>query len=137
LGTGWQAQSSNNRTKTETLATAAASHLYILGIEDGQLTGLQPEFRESRRRKPRAFGAAAFVCLALLAVVQVAHMHPLASDADHCPLCIAMHSAAPVAVMAAVVVLVKFGAPAPLVEARAVIRHWNPRHFTRPPPTGC
>ena len=104
------------------------------------MTGLQPDFRESRRRKPHAFGAAALVCLALLAlltVVQVAHMHPLASDADHCPLCIAMQSAAPVAVMAAVVVLVKFGAPAPLVEARAVIRHWNPRHFTLPPPTGC
>jgi hypothetical protein len=80
------------------------------------------------------------VCLALLAllvVVQVAHMHPFDKDADHCPLCIAMQSAAPVAVLAAVVVLVSFGTPAPLFEARAVVRHWHPKLFTRPPPVGC
>jgi hypothetical protein len=72
--------------------------------------------------------------LAMLAVVQVAHMHPLDQDADHCSLCIAMHSAAPVAVMAAAVVLVRMGTPAPVVEARAVVRHWNPKLYTRPPP---
>lgn len=80
------------------------------------------------------------MCLALLAllvVVQVAHMHPFDKDADHCPLCIAMQSAAPVAVLAAVVVLVSFGTPAPLFEARAVVRHWHPKLFTRPPPVGC
>jgi hypothetical protein len=48
-----------------------------------------------------------------------------------------MHTAAPVAIFAAVVVLVSFGASAPLVEARAVIRHWHPKLFTRPPPDGC
>ncbi len=82
----------------------------------------------------------AFACLALLAlltVVQVAHIHPLNSDADHCPVCIAMHSAAPVAVLATAIVLVRFGSPAPVVEARAVIRHWHPKLFTRPPPAGC
>jgi hypothetical protein len=76
------------------------------------------------------------VLLTLLAVVQVAHMHPLESDADHCSLCIAMHSAAPVAVMAAAVVLVRMGSPAPAAEARAVVRHWHPKLYTRPPPTG-
>jgi hypothetical protein len=75
--------------------------------------------------------------MALLAVVQVAHMHPLDSDADHCSLCIAMQSAAPVAVIAAVVVLVSIVAPTPLVEARAVVRYWHPKLFTRPPPDGC
>jgi len=103
------------------------------------LTGLQADFRGSRRREPRAFGAAALLCLvllALLAVVQVAHMHPLESDADHCSLCIAMHSAVPVAVMAAAVVLVRMGSPAPVVEARAVVRHWHPKLYTRPPPAG-
>lgn len=77
------------------------------------------------------------VLMALLAVVQVAHSHPLESDADHCPLCIVMHSAAPVVVAAAVVVLVKLEAQAPVSEARAVVRYWHPKLFTRPPPTGC
>jgi len=104
------------------------------------LTGLQADFRGVRRRKPRAFGAAALLCLALLAllaVVQVAHIHPLDSDPDSCSLCIAMHSAAPVAVMAAVIVLVRIGTPAPFVEARSVIRHWHPKLYTRPPPASC
>ena len=103
------------------------------------LTGLQPDYRGSRRRKPHAFGAAALLCLALLAlltVVQVAHIHALDADADHCQLCIAMHSAAPVAVMAAVVVMVSFGASAPLVESRVVVRLRHPKLFTRPPPSG-
>lgn len=80
------------------------------------------------------------VCLALLAlltVVQVTHIHPLETDADHCQLCIAMHTAAPVAVAAAVVILVKVGTQAPLVEARVVVRHRHPKLFTRPPPSGC
>jgi len=101
------------------------------------LTRLQADFSRIGRPKPRAFGAAALLCLALLAmlaVVQVAHMHPLESDADHCSLCIAMHSAAPVAVMAAAVVLVRMGGAAPVIEARAVARHWHPKLYTRPPP---
>ncbi len=101
------------------------------------LTGLQPNFRYGRRRKPRTFGATTLLCLTLLAmvaVVQVAHIHPLDSDADHCSLCIAMHSAAPVAVMAAAVVLVRIGTTAPVVEARTVVRHWHPKLYTRPPP---
>ncbi|MGO9319125.1 MAG: hypothetical protein ACLPXT_08570 [Terracidiphilus sp.] len=103
------------------------------------MTGLHADSSGSRRRKPFAFGAAAFLCLtllALLAVVQVAHMHPLDQDADHCSLCIAMHSAAPVAVMAAAVTLVRMGSTAPIAEARAVVRHWHPKLYTRPPPTG-
>jgi hypothetical protein len=78
-----------------------------------------------------------FVLIALLAVAQVAHMHSLESDADHCPLCIVMHTAAPVVVAAAVVVLVKIEAQAPVFEARAVVRHWHPKLFTRPPPADC
>jgi len=80
------------------------------------------------------------LCLALLAlltVAQITHMHPLSSDADHCQLCIAMHTAAPVAVAAAVVVLVKVGAQAQPVAVRAVVRHRHPKLFTRPPPSGC
>jgi hypothetical protein len=97
-------------------------------------------FRGDCRAKPGALPAVTVVCLVLLAlfaVVQVAHVHPLESDADHCPLCIAMQSAAPVAVMVAVVVLVRMGTNAPVVEARAVVRHWHPKLYTRPPPDGC
>jgi hypothetical protein len=104
------------------------------------LTGLQADFRGSGRRKPRAFGAAALVCLALLAlltVAQVAHTHPADRDADRCPLCIAMRSAAPAAAIAATVVLVRIQAAPRVFEARAVIRHWHPKLFTRPPPIGC
>jgi hypothetical protein len=72
--------------------------------------------------------------LALIAVVQIAHVHPLESDADHCPLCVVMHAVAPVAVTAAVIILVHVGTPAPVIQVRAVIRPWSPTLFTRPPP---
>ena len=104
------------------------------------MAGFETDRRGKRRAKLSALPIATVVCLillALLTVVQVAHMHPQDKDADHCPLCIAMHTAAPVAVMAAVVVLVQAGTPTPAVEARAVVRHWDPKFTTRPPPFGC
>jgi hypothetical protein len=78
------------------------------------------------------------VCLVLLAlftVVQVAHIHPVESDADHCQLCIVMHTAAPVAVTAAVVVLVQIETAAPVFKPRTLVRYWHPQLFTRPPPS--
>lgn len=101
------------------------------------MTAVWAQSGRERRLKPRAFGAAALLCLALLALVamvQVAHVHPLGTDADQCPLCVVMHSAAPVAITAAVIILVQFGTPTPLVEARAVIRRLPSKLFTRPPP---
>ena len=101
------------------------------------MTPVWAQFGWERRLKPRAFGAAALLCLtllALMAMVQVAHIHPLGTDADQCPLCVIMHTAAPVAVTAAIIILVRFGTPAPLVEARAVIRRLPSKLFTRPPP---
>ncbi len=74
--------------------------------------------------------------LALLAVVQVAHVHPVDTDADHCPLCIVMHSAAPVAVTAPAVVLVEIERPAPVIQPHTITRYWHPQLFTRPPPDG-
>jgi hypothetical protein len=75
------------------------------------------------------------VLLALLAVVQVAHFHAQDTDADHCPLCIVMHTASPVAMAAAVVVLIEITTGAPSVpDERAIIRYWHPTLFTRPPP---
>jgi hypothetical protein len=102
------------------------------------LTGLQAIRHRAGRSAPQSIAAAAVVCLillALLAVVQVAHIHPLGADADHCPLCVVMHTVAPVSVAAAVIILVQVGTPVPVLEARATIRPWSPTLFTRPPPS--
>jgi hypothetical protein len=103
------------------------------------LIGLQTLLSRNRRAKPGALSVAAVVCLVLLtllAVVQVAHVHPVDTDADHCPLCIAMHSAAPVAATAAVVVLVQVERAAPVYQTLTISRYWHPQLFTRPPPDG-
>ena len=101
------------------------------------MAGIWAHFGRERRLKPRAFEAAALLCLvllALLAVIQVMHVHPLGSDADQCPVCVVMQSAAPVAVAAVVIVLVSFGAPTPFVEERAIAWRRPSKLFTRPPP---
>ena len=103
------------------------------------MTGFQTFLSGNGRAKPGALRVVTLVCLvllALMAVVQVVHVHQVDSDADHCPLCIVMHTAAPVAVTAAVVVLVQIERPAPVFEARAGTRYWHPQLFTRPPPDG-
>ncbi len=102
------------------------------------MTDLQTWIRGDRRGKPSAYAVAMLVCLVLLAlltVVQVAHVHAVDTDADHCPLCIVLHTAAPVAVASAVIVLVQIQASAPVLEVRAVTRHWHAQLFIRPPPT--
>src|SRR6204780_697150 len=104
------------------------------------LSGFQTLLSGKRRAKPGALPVVTVVCLVLLtllAVVQVAHVHPVDTDGDHCPLCIVMHSAAPVAMTAAVVILIELAAEALAVpDARAIIRYWHPTLFTRPPPVG-
>jgi hypothetical protein len=75
--------------------------------------------------------------LALLTVAQVTHVHANANDADHCQLCIALHTAVPVAPTAVVVTLVEVAPAAPVFEVRAVTRIWHPQIFIRPPPAGC
>ncbi|MGA2217133.1 MAG: hypothetical protein ABSG51_03555 [Terracidiphilus sp.] len=104
------------------------------------MTAFKANLRGKRRAGPFALSAVTVVCLillALLTVVQVAHVHPVDTDADHCPLCILLHTAAPVAVAAAIVVLIQIETPTPIFEARTVTRHWHPKLFTRPPPIGC
>lgn len=104
------------------------------------MTGLLAKLRGNRRAELRAWPAVTVVCLillALLTVAQVAHVHPLDTDSDHCPLCIVMHAAAPVAVTAAVIILVHIETAAPVFEAHTVIRYWHPQLFTRPPPIFC
>jgi type IV secretory pathway VirB2 component (pilin) len=77
------------------------------------------------------------VLLAMLAVAQVAHLHPNQSDADRCQLCIVMHTVTPVAATAAVIVIVQLGASAPQFEPIAIARQRQSRLFIRPPPASC
>jgi hypothetical protein len=117
----------------------ASKSVYPFNRDGEFLTAAQSDHRGSHAPKPRSFGAVALLCLALLVLlvtVQVAHNHLIESDADHCTLCVALHSAAPVAAMAAAVVLVRMGRAAQPALARPLVRHWNPKLFTRPPPSG-
>jgi hypothetical protein len=82
----------------------------------------------------RATTLICLVLLALLTFVQVAHVHPVATDADHCQLCVVMHSAAPVAQVAAAVVFVTTLVQVPVPVVPTVVRPWHCSMFNRPPP---
>jgi hypothetical protein len=104
------------------------------------LPGFKAQFRSKRGSSRGLFSAVAVVCvvlLALLVVAQVAHLHSSESDADHCPLCIVMHSAAPVAAAAVVIVVVHLGTFTPQAEPRFVARRPQSSLFIRPPPVSC
>ncbi len=93
-----------------------------------------------RDRRGKLGAVMVVVCLALLAlitVIQVAHVHSVDTDADHCPLCIVLHTAAPVAVAAAAVLLVVFEAFTPAFEVRPIRISWRQQLFIRPPPVLC
>ena len=78
------------------------------------------------------------VLLTLLMVAQVMHVHAVASDADHCQLCIVMNSVVPFVVFFAGVLLVRIGTTALTPrEFRTICRNWHPTLFSRPPPAGC
>jgi len=77
------------------------------------------------------------VLLGVLAAVQVAHFHSNQTLADHCPLCVSVHSAAPVAMAAAAaIMLVQIGRSTPVVEQQFATRRRDAKLFTRPPPVG-
>ncbi|MDE3163362.1 MAG: hypothetical protein KGL64_08890 [Acidobacteriota bacterium] len=84
-----------------------------------------------------AFAACAVLCLALVVLVsfaQVAHIHSTATDQDHCPLCIVLHSAVPMATAVAVLLLMQIAERTPVFEQRAIPLLWRIQLFTRPPP---
>ena len=103
-----------------------------------QVQGKRAQFGRNRHPGRTYLGVATVLCLvllALLAVVQVAHVHPIGTDAEHCPLCIVIHSVVPLLVMVTALLLVKIGTAAPVpLEVRTVVRYWHPTLFTRPPP---
>lgn len=101
------------------------------------LTGLNTWMRSDRHARPRAFAVVMLMCVALLAlltVIQVAHVHSVDTDADHCPLCIVLHTAAPVAAAAVAIVLVHVEAVTSVVAMRPVATVWRQQLFIRPPP---
>lgn len=103
------------------------------------LRGFQTFPSGKRSAKHSSLPLVTLLCLfllTLLTAVQVVHVHQIDTDADHCPLCIVMHTAAPVSVTAAVIVLVHIVRAVPVFEAHPVIRYWHPQLFTRPPPDG-
>jgi hypothetical protein len=84
-----------------------------------------------------ALAGVCLLLLAMLSVAQVAHLHQNSTDADHCPLCIVMHTAAPAMVVAVAIVLVQLGPLAPVAEPILVVHKRQIRLFIRPPPVGC
>ncbi len=92
------------------------------------------------RGKSPALPVVALVCVALLcllAAVQVAHFHADQTLADHCPICVSIHSAAPLAAAAvAAILLVEIGRSTPVLEPHRIVLRWTSRLYTRPPPAG-
>jgi hypothetical protein len=104
------------------------------------LTGFKAYSRGKYRARRSFLPVVAIVCLvllALLSVAQVAHLHSSDTDADHCQLCIVMHTLAPVAAAAAAIVMVQLGASAPQADPIVIPRQRQLRLFIRPPPTSC
>ena len=104
------------------------------------LTGLQTHLRGKRGHRKGHLPLAAMLCvllISLLAFIQVTHEHKIGEDTSHCPLCVLLHSAAPVTPTPAVVVLVPVRIAAPIFKPRALVRYWHPKLLTRPPPDGC
>jgi hypothetical protein len=91
----------------------------------------------SGRRFRVAVAALCLALLAMLAFAQATHFHSNQTDADHCQLCIAMHSAAPVGATTAAIVMVDFGVSAPQPEPTFVLRQRISSLFIRPPPVSC
>lgn len=82
--------------------------------------------------------AVCLVLLMLLAVVHVAFAHSVDTDADHCPLCVVMHSVVPFLVMIVAFLLVRIETRIPvLFEIQAIARYWHSDLFNRPPPISC
>jgi hypothetical protein len=89
------------------------------------------------RKFQAAIAAVCLVMLALLAFAQATHLHTNDADADHCQLCIVMHTVVPVAAAAAVILIVQLGASTPTAEPIVIARQRQIRLFIRPPPISC
>jgi len=97
--------------------------------------------RQHRDGKLGLFGLSilAFACLlllTLLTLVQVAHVHPASTGADHCPLCVVMHSVAPAVLVAAAILTSRSSEPIPVPVVSYAPRSWRSyKLYNRPPPS--
>lgn len=104
------------------------------------MTGLKAILRGRRGAQSPILQGVAVLCLVLLSmlvVAQATHLHSNETDADHCQLCIVMHTVVPVAATAAVIVIVQLGASTPQAEPIVIVRQRQIRLFIRPPPISC
>ena len=104
------------------------------------MTGLKTGSRGKRGVWPGFLPAVAMLCLvllAMLAVAQATHYHSNDTDADHCQLCIVMHTVVPAVAAAAVIVIVQLGTSTPQADPIVVARRRQIRLFIRPPPVSC
>jgi hypothetical protein len=110
----------------------------IVGLP--QLTAFRAHFgaqSSSRQKFTLVVVSVCLVLLALLAVGQVAHLHANQSDADHCQLCIVLHTLVPAAIACAEIVFIRFGAPTAQTDPIVVARQRQFGLFIRPPPVSC
>jgi hypothetical protein len=91
----------------------------------------------TRQRFRVAVALLCLIALSILVFAQATHLHPNQSDADHCQLCIAMHTLVPVALLAAAIVMVQLGASAPQADPIVVTSQRQFRLIIRPPPASC
>jgi hypothetical protein len=102
------------------------------------MTAIQTHISDDRGSRPSILKVAIALCLILLmllAVVHVADGHSVASSADRCPICVVMHSVAPLLIVAVLIAMFRTGTHAPeQFEDRPIVRYWYPSLFTRPPP---
>lgn len=104
------------------------------------MTGFRSQLKVDFRTRRGLMIATAGFCLALLAmlaVAQVAHLHAHQSDADHCQLCIVMHTAVPTVAAVAIIVIVQLESLALVPEPIVVTCKRQTRLFIRPPPVFC
>ncbi len=88
--------------------------------------------------RQRAIRRAVFCCIALLSLlmfVQAAHVHRVGSNPDQCPICIAMHSAAPVPSHAVVRTSTWHTELVILYHAQALATELHCALYNRPPPS--
>jgi len=84
-----------------------------------------------------AIAGVCLVLLAMLTVAQVTHLHASQTDADHCQLCIVMHTAVPAVAAAAIILMVQLESLAIVAEPVFILRKRQTRLFIRPPPVSC
>lgn len=114
--------------------------MYYL-VQDVALTGIQTHITDARGSRPTVLKVAIVVCLVLfmlLALVHVADGHSISNSTDRCPICIVMHSVAPLLIVALLIAMIRIRTHAPAqLEVCAIVRYWHPNLFTRPPPVSC